>query len=49
MIKRVLEDRNRVLQKFITINKSSEIKDPLRQSMRISDSFEKYLTAINRV
>ena len=24
-------------------------KDPLKQSMRISDSFEKYLTAINRV
>jgi len=49
MIKRVLEDRNRVLQKFIPIYKSSEIKDPLRQSMRISDSFEKYLTAINRI
>jgi len=49
IIKKVLEDRNRVLQKFTPIHKSSEIKDPLKQSMRISDSFEKYLTAIYRV
>ncbi len=48
-IKKVLEDRKRVLQKFTPINNSSDIKDPLKQSMRISDSFEKYLTAINRV
>jgi len=49
MIQRIFEDHNRVHEKFTPIYKSPEIKDPLKQSMRISDSFEKYLTTIDRI
>jgi len=49
MVRRVLEDYYSVLEKFAPIYKSPEVKDPLKQLMRISDSFEKYITAIGKI
>ncbi|TFG10158.1 MAG: hypothetical protein EU535_08490 [Promethearchaeota archaeon] len=49
MIKKVLNDYKYVHDRFALFYKTKDIRDPLKQSMRISDSFETYLIAISEI
>lgn len=49
MIKKVLNDYKYVHDRFTLFYKTKDIRDPLKQSMRISDSFETYIIAISEI
>jgi len=50
IIKRALEDYNNARKKFKTITtKGIDIKNPLEQSIRITDGIENYLTAVYEI
>ena len=49
LIKKILDDYNRVTKKFTLMSSTNSIGDPLITSNKIYDSLERYLTAIYEI